>query len=444
MQNRTLLVASYVFYGWWDCRFLLLLFASSTADYWIARKLDATGSSSGRRNLLLSSALINLGFLGFFKYFNFFADSAGRLLGMFGFEADPVTLQIVLPVGISFYTFQSLGYTVDVYRGKIRAARDFADFLLYVSYFPQLVAGPIERAEHLLPQLRQPRKVTSEAVADGLWLIVVGYTKKLVIADRLAPLVQHGFGSEEIPDLNALLFVYAFAFQIYGDFSGYSDIARGVSKLLGIDLMINFRSPYLVATPSAFWRHWHISLSSWLRDYLYVPLGGNRKGKGRTLRNLMATMTLGGLWHGAGVSFLLWGFYQGVALVAFRSKREGRRDDGQGHPLARIASALLFFQVTCFGWVIFRCGAMGSTELEFRTLEWYLTGIWHPPSGWSPLWWPVSLLGLLAVFFQWQCDEMERFSAWSLRRQSVSMLLAISLIAALGVFDGGEFIYFQF
>ena len=263
-QNRLLLVASYLFYGWWDYRFLALLFLSTAVDYICGHKIASLESLSTKRRYLFASLVTNLGFLGFFKYFNFFAESTVRILEKMGFNADLPTLQVILPVGISFYTFQSLSYTIDVYRKRCSPTRNFFDFALYVSFFPQLVAGPIERSSHLLPQVQSKRQYKVTDVVDGIGLTMLGFVKKLVIADRLSPIVDAAFQGNRLPYENAgnWVFLYAFAFQIYGDFSGYSDIARGISKILGFDLMVNFRKPYLVSNASAFWQNWHISLST--------------------------------------------------------------------------------------------------------------------------------------------------------------------------------------
>ncbi|NLX14084.1 MAG: MBOAT family protein [Phycisphaerales bacterium] len=299
-QNRFLLVASYVFYGAWDWRFLSLLAISTVVDYLVADRLHRTASMAGKRILLGISLCGNLGLLAFFKYFNFFLDSFNQLSASLGLGQCSWAIHIILPVGISFYTFQTMGYVIDVYRGRQEPARNFLDFALYVSYFPQLVAGPIERAGNLLPAIYRPRKVTPSQIGTGLQLILMGYLKKIAIADAVAPYVNDIFADPaHQSSVRLLLGLYLFAIQIYGDFSGYSDIARGVSRLLGIELMINFKQPYLSANITEFWRRWHISLSTWLRDYLYIPLGGNRKGTSNTYRNLMLTMLLGGLWHGA-------------------------------------------------------------------------------------------------------------------------------------------------
>ena len=316
LQNGILLIASYVFYGFWDWRFLALLFVSTVVDYNLALLIEKSESPGERKALLAASICVNLGILGFFKYFGFFAESFASLLNSFGFQSSTPFFNIVLPVGISFYTFQTMSYTIDVYRRKLPATRNFFDFALFVSFFPQLVAGPIERATKLLPQVLQPRKFSQSNFVEGFYLIILGLFKKVVIADNMAPIVNYIF-SRDVSTLSGaevLVGVYAFAFQIYGDFAGYTDIARGVAKWLGFDLMLNFRMPYFATSPSDFWQRWHISLSSWLRDYLYIPLGGNRQGTLLTYRNLMLTMVLGGLWHGAAWTFVAWGFFHGLIL----------------------------------------------------------------------------------------------------------------------------------
>ncbi len=303
-QNRLLLVASYIFYGAWDWRFLSLIWISTVVDFFVALKIDEHRHSSNherqKKLWLIVSLCTNLGLLGFFKYCGFFVEEMGQLMDWLGVPLSLPSLSIVLPVGISFYTFQTMSYTIDVYRDQIRPVRDFEGFALYVAFFPQLVAGPIERSTHLMPQIIKPRQLTSDGYIEGLYLVLLGMFKKVVIADNMAIIVNAVFQSpvSQLSGLECLLGVYAFAFQIYGDFSGYSAIARGVSKFLGFDIMVNFNLPYFAQSPQEFWHRWHISLSTWLRDYLYIPLGGNRHGTARTYRNLMVTMVLGGIWHG--------------------------------------------------------------------------------------------------------------------------------------------------
>ncbi|MGE3672552.1 MAG: MBOAT family protein, partial [Polyangiaceae bacterium] len=294
LQNALLLVASYVFYGWWDWRFLGLILFSTGIDYFAARKISVSEDERTRKRWLMLSVISNLGLLAYFKYTNFFLDSLRSAFAQFGGSLPVGALDIILPVGISFYTFQSLSYTVDVYRKETRASTNFAEFALYVSFFPQLVAGPIERSSHFLPQVENPRKITPAGAEAGIFLIIWGLFKKLVIADNAALIANPIFEHPTAHGASTLLLgALAFTIQIYGDFSGYSDMARGLSKLMGFDLMLNFMLPYFAQGPRDFWRRWHVSLSSWLRDYLYIPLGGNRGSTLKTYRNLFLTMLLG-------------------------------------------------------------------------------------------------------------------------------------------------------
>ena len=287
-QNLMLLAASYYFYAAWDWRFLGLLIAQTVLDFTVARLIHATPDRARRRWWLLLSLVFNLGMLGFFKYFNFFAENLHTLAASVGWQVDTVTLRIVLPVGISFYTFMTISYVVDVYRGIWTPSSRFIDFALYVAYFPHLVAGPILRARKLIPQLEMSRVITWAQTREGLWLLAWGMFQKVLVADNLARVANDVFAPGATPHAGEILLgVYAFAFQIFGDFAGYSNMARGISKLMGIELSLNFLTPYFVTSPSQFWRHWHISLSEWLRDYLYIPLGGNRGGAWMTRRNLM-------------------------------------------------------------------------------------------------------------------------------------------------------------
>ena len=355
-QNWLLLVASCFFYGWWDWRFLFLVGFSTVIDFWVGLKLDATDDAHRRRQYLLFSVVSNLTLLGFFKYFNFFADSAYKLLHRAGLDASHWRLDIVLPVGISFYTFHALSYTIDVYRRDLKATNHFRDFSLFVMFFPQLVAGPIGRATHQLPQYLRDRHVTLAGVREGGWLILWGFFKKVCVADNLARLVDPNFAlAATLNGTVAYLTVLAFAYQIYCDFSGYTDIARGCAKMMGFDILPNFRRPYAASDPSDFWRRWHISLSSWLRDYLYIPLGGNRRGRLMTYRNLLITMVLGGLWHGASWNFVWWGVYHGLLLAAFQVWSSYRAASGRTFALPRPVAIALMFHVTLVGWLLFRC-----------------------------------------------------------------------------------------
>ena len=307
----------------------------------------------------------------------------------------------------------------------------------------------------LLPQCERPRSPNSDQVVTGIWLILLGYVKKVVIADRLAGFVELGFRNHGVPlypDANAWFVLYAFAFQIYGDFAGYSDIARGLAKVMGFELPPNFRAPYLVSNPADFWKHWHITLSTWLRDYLYIPLGGNRKGSARTGVNLMTTMLLGGLWHGAGIAYVLWGAYQGVLLVVHRAWLLARGADQLASTqqswwrlAKRAVLVAMFFHIICIGWLLFRAGALPGPD-QFVSIRDHLMamGNFHITNGLTPFARPVLLMGVLALFLQWKCDQMDSFNSWPLRWQVVAVAGALAAIAAFGVFESAQFIYFQF
>ncbi|GMV82550.1 MAG: O-acyltransferase [Planctomycetota bacterium] len=389
-QNLLLLVGSYLFYGWWDWRFLSLMVFSSVVDYAMGLKIADSPDSPHRKKWLWISMVVNLGLLGFFKYFNFFVDSTVGMLGALGFEAHRPTLEIVLPVGISFYTFQTMSYTIDVYRGSLKPARNFWDFALFVSFFPQLVAGPIERASNLLPQVEQPRRMTWEGWCEGAALIVIGLFKKVAVADTLAPMAELAFHAPERCSGATLLWgLYAFSIQIYADFSGYSDMARGLARMMGFNLMENFQQPYFSASITEFWRRWHISLSTWLRDYLYIPLGGNRGGPAMGYRNLMLTMTLGGLWHGASWAFVVWGVLHGLYLAVHKRILGGTKpmDIPPKDTFARFAvylvKVLITFHLVALTWIFFRAGT-------FAHAFDYLSGI---------LTWRGALAGSDAVRF---------------------------------------------
>ncbi len=347
-----LLAASYMFYGYWDWRFLGLIVFSTVLDFLVGAAMGRSTDPRRRKRLLLLSLVGNLGVLGFFKYYNFFAGELALLLADVGVTPDAVLLEIVLPVGISFYTFQTLSYTIDIYRGDLTPERSPLRFALFVAFFPQLVAGPIVRARDFLPQIPRPPVLHASDFERGLTLIFWGLVKKVVIADYLGSELVKPFWDDPATFGGgvSLLAMYGYAFQIYGDFSGYSDMAIGTARLLGFDLGANFRAPYRSTSPSEFWTRWHISLSSWLRDYLYIPLGGNRRGATRTYVNLTLTMLLGGLWHGASWMFVLWGLFHGLLLIGGRLA--GWTDVPRGS-LALWTRRLVMFQLVCFGWVLF-------------------------------------------------------------------------------------------
>jgi D-alanyl-lipoteichoic acid acyltransferase DltB (MBOAT superfamily) len=373
-QNAWLLTASYVFYGWWDWRFLGLLFGTTLNDYLVGIGLERTAQPKRRRALILLSIGVNLGVLGFFKYYNFFVSSLIDAFAGIGVRLEAPTLKVILPVGISFYTFQALTYTIAVYRREMRATRDPIGFFAYVAFFPQLVAGPIERARHLLPQFFTPRVIEPEAFASGLRQMLWGFFCKLVVADNCATVVNGIFNHKtQLPGSIVLLGSVLFAFQIYADFSGYSHIALGTARLFGFELMQNFATPYFSQSHPEFWRRWHISLSSWFRDYVYIPLGGNRASRPRQAFNLLVTFTLSGLWHGANWTFIVWGVLNGLYVIPRVFI---------GEPLARPASSpslfvrvptvalrmLATFALTVVAWIFFRSPTISGAWAALRQI----------------------------------------------------------------------------
>ncbi len=360
-QNLLLLVASYIFYAWWDWRFLALLWFSSCVDYYVGLALSRSTRLLNRRLLLGTSIFVNIGLLLFFKYVNFFADSFVDAFTLLGRSFEVQRLYIILPVGISFYTFQTLSYTIDVYRNKMKATNDMLSFFVYVSFFPQLVAGPIERAKQLLPQFFSKRTFSYTHSVDGMRQILWGLFKKVVIADNCAYFATLIF--QNYSDLNGstlLLGALFFTFQIYGDFSGYSDIAIGVARLFGFDLMQNFAFPYFSRDIAEFWRRWHISLSTWFRDYLYIPLGGSRGSLLQVIRNIFIVFLVSGLWHGANWTFVFWGFLHAcymLPLILFKKNRTHLNVVAQGRLLPSwkelIQMAVCFF-LCVVAWVVFR------------------------------------------------------------------------------------------
>ncbi len=372
-QNNLLLIASYVFYAAWDWRFLFLILTSTLIDFILGRAIYLTKENQKRKLLLAMSVTANLSILGFFKYYNFFSTELNTLFIALGIPNMLPTLDIILPVGISFYTFQTMSYSIDIYRSETKPIKSLRDYALYVSFFPQLVAGPIERSSRLIPQVISKRQWKNDYFLEGFYLVVYGLFLKIVIADNMASIVNTIFSKDTatLSGLEVLLGVYAFAFQIYGDFAGYSSIARGIAKWLGFDLMVNFRMPYLASNPSDFWRRWHISLSTWFRDYVYIPLGGNRHGDARSHLNLFVTMFLSGLWHGAAWTFIFWGMLHGAYLSIYNilKKRFGFTaiEDGKYRRLKHILSVVLMFNLVGLGWLFFRASDM-SQAFDFLGL----------------------------------------------------------------------------
>ncbi|HET7618848.1 MAG TPA: MBOAT family O-acyltransferase [Vicinamibacterales bacterium] len=351
-QNVLLLVASYFFYGYVHPWFLILIATSTTIDYLAARGMERRPEH--RRRFLWMSILSNFGMLGFFKYFNFFIDNVHAAAGAMGIETSLPVLRVVLPVGISFYTFQAMSYTVDVFRGELRARRNLLDVAVFISFFPHLVAGPIQRASFLLPQVESRRRFSMDQALSGFYLMCWGFFKKLVIADNVGVIANRVFALAD-PSFEILWAgVFAFAIQIYADFSAYTDIARGSSRWLGFELTENFEHPYLARSPTDFWRRWNISLSTWFRDYVYIPLGGSRAGGWIWARNIMVTFVLSGLWHGASWNYVLWGFYHGLLLLATRAHSILRPGAPPRRAWLRVPQVAGMFLLTLFGWLLFR------------------------------------------------------------------------------------------
>lgn len=357
-QNILLLISSYVFYGWWDARFLSLIVASTVVDFFLGKYLVKAKSMASRNWLLSASILFNLGLLGVFKYYNFFIENFAHLAHSLGFHTDPTLLSIALPVGISFYTFQTMSYTIDIYRKQLEPTHDFIAFAAFVGYFPQLVAGPIERASNLLPQIAKPRSFNYQKAVDGLRQALWGFFKKVVIADAVAPLVDQAFTDPNLYSSSALIAgAFLFSVQIYCDFSGYSDIAIGISKLFGIDLMQNFRTPYFSRDIAEFWRRWHISLSTWFRDYLYIPLGGSRGSTLLKVRNTFAIFIVSGFWHGANWTFIIWGLINALLFLPLLLAKRNRNN--LDHPsLKDFHRIALTFIITTIAWVFFRANSL--------------------------------------------------------------------------------------
>ncbi|WP_420631805.1 MBOAT family O-acyltransferase [Candidatus Leptofilum sp.] len=450
-QNVLLLVASYYFYGRWDWRFLSLILISTLVDFYVGRAIgaiptDSPANRTRRKQLLAVSMIVNLGILGFFKYFNFFAASFTDLLNLAGLQADAITLKIILPVGISFYTFQTMSYTIDIYREKLQPTQSILNFAVFVAFFPQLVAGPIERAVNLLPQVAKPRQMTPEHIHTGVYLIIWGYFKKMVVADNVGLLADSVFNNyTEHEGLTVFLGVLAFALQIYGDFSGYSNIARGLSRLMGFDLMVNFRLPYFALNPTDFWQRWHVSLSSWLRDYLYIPLGGNRHGKWKTYRNLMLTMLLGGLWHGAAWNFVIWGGFHGTILIIYRllEKRPIHKDPWSGayNKLLVVGRMVFMFCLTLVGWLIFRSRSVDQISYILSHVSWQTSDFS------VKLLQDITFYALPMVLVE-LCQYATRDLLLLTRLPRIARVLVYALIIAwtliFGVRESLEFIYFQF
>ncbi|MBN1186781.1 MAG: MBOAT family protein [Bacteroidales bacterium] len=442
LQNFLLLAASYLFYGWWDWRFLSLIVFSSFVDYFIGIGLHQTDDKRKRKLLLLTSILVNLGFLGFFKYFNFFAESFADAFTLLGHPIKATRLNIILPVGISFYTFQTLSYSIDIYKRKLEPTKDIIAFFAFVSFFPQLVAGPIERASNLLPQFYRHRTFTCGYASQGLKYMLKGFFMKLVVADRLAIYVESVFSNyEAYSGVTYILAILFFAFQIYGDFAGYSYIAIGVAKFFGFDLMINFNRPYLARSIKDFWSRWHISLSTWFRDYVYIPLGGNRAGSVRVSINLLATFIISGLWHGANWTFILWGAIHGAIQVfeknAFKTLFKFK--------IFRFVYPVVVFIIAVVAFSIFRSKdisqAMHIIKGAFDFSKPLFVG--NPSIFFYSI---LALVTLLTVDIIEEYNQAKEIVFLGKRPTIRYLFYAVTILFILnsGVFNNSQFIYFQF
>jgi D-alanyl-lipoteichoic acid acyltransferase DltB (MBOAT superfamily) len=517
LQNSLVLAASYIFYGWWDERFLILIALSTACDYicglgtagprfdrkhlmkaggllaavtlvatlpsistsWpfliaglaaipagygIIRGIEQLSGPHRRKAYLTFSIVLNLGLLGVFKYFGFFTDSFIQAFNSIGFTVNAPLVSIILPVGISFYTFQTLSYTIDIYRKQMTPTEQLIDFAAYVAFFPQLVAGPIERAKNLLPQFEKHRVWNSNDISSGTLLFIWGLFKKIVIADNLAPLANTAFASPaEVSPSLMLIGILAFSFQIYCDFSGYSDMARGLARMIGFKLMLNFNLPYFSRTPSEFWRRWHISLSSWLRDYLYIPLGGNRGSNWLTYRNLALTMLLGGLWHGAAWTFIAWGAFHGAILCIYRALQLDRVVFA--HPLfsrkglpVHVSAWLVMSGLTLIGWTFFRAESIGDAMTAITLMgEAFWSGAVVSQLAVTPEWGTLGFYVLpliLVQIVQARSGQLEFLHVslignmtakpWLRFAGANALLFVICAIAFLASEGGQEFLYFDF
>ena len=445
-QNLLILISSYIFYGWWDYRFLSLILLSTIVDYFIGLRISNQASLKNKRILLWCSILFNLGVLGFFKYYNFFVDSWIDLFSSVGYDIKSVwTLNIILPVGISFYTFQTMSYTIDIYKGKLKPTKDFISFASFVSFFPQLVAGPIERASNLLPQILKKRVFKYEQGVQGLRLILWGMFKKVVIADSLAPVVNDIFGNyQELGGGTLWLGAIYFAFQIYCDFSGYSDIAIGTSKLFGFELMSNFKFPYFSRNIGEFWRRWHISLSTWFRDYLYIPLGGSQKGKWKSIRNVFIIFVVSGFWHGANWTFIFWGLFHAMLFLPsfiFNTNRKYTTSIIAQNTLLpspkELIQVITTFLLVTVGWVLFR----SETIIDaFNYLNKMIVEINIPKSNRSVIPYVIILIVLDFII-----RKNERLKSYFLKHFIyVDSLYLISIVYYFNKNSLSEFIYFAF
>ncbi|AOW08124.1 MBOAT family O-acyltransferase [Flavobacterium gilvum] len=446
-QNALLIIASYYFYSCWDWRFLFLLVFSTFLDYYTGIRIEKSNNDKGRKFWFWLSVSVNLGFLGVFKYYNFFSESFAQMLTTVGFKASPILLDVVLPVGISFYTFHGLSYVIDIYFKRIKAEYNFVDYSLFVSYFPLLVAGPIERATHLLPQLKEKRRFDLEKSKEGISQIIWGLFKKVVIADTCAIYANQIFDNyEKMDSVTLIIGTVYFAFQIYGDFSGYSDMALGMSKLFGLDLLRNFNYPYFSRDIAEFWRRWHISLSSWFRDYVYIPLGGSKGNKWKQIRNVFLIFLLSGFWHGANWTYIIWGLINAVyfiPLLLFKKNRDNIGDVALSFNFESIKVIFhmgITFVLVCFSWIFFRSNNITNAidyirrilvfSFDYNNVKEQIT---------------YNVLFLLPFFMVLEWRNRKHDCPLGNKFSKLKLTFTILLILVLGQFSiDNKFIYFQF
>jgi len=450
LRNFYLIVVSYIFYGWWDWRFLFLIIISSYVDYYVGKNLYHEKRNNIRKRLLFLSIAVNLGFLGFFKYFNFFADSFVAAFTFFGKDFDYSRLKIILPVGISFYTFQTMSYTFDVYRNKMKPTKSIIDFFAFVSFFPQLVAGPIERASNLLPQFEKKYYFDYNRTVSGFRLILWGMFKKVVVADRLSAYVDAVYNN--IPNHSGASFYVAtlfFAFQIYCDFSGYSDIAIGTARAMGFNLMTNFKMPYFAVNFKDFWNRWHISLSTWFRDYFYIPIGGNRCSKPRQYFNLFATFVVSGLWHGANWTFVFWGALHGVYQIIEKMTNDLRKkylsESGKMKYVSTFIKLIVVFHLVNFAWIFFRADNLQTAFVIVNKIfsQSIFSGLFIDNT--TMVYGVISIFLLLIVDYLMYSGYGKFFLNPGLKHiRKISYAVMVLYIIATGVFNEAQFIYFQF
>jgi D-alanyl-lipoteichoic acid acyltransferase DltB (MBOAT superfamily) len=454
LQNALIVLASYVFYGWWDWRFLSLIIFSTVVDYLVGQKLRVEEKQSKRKVLLWTSILVNLGFLGFFKYYNFFLENFVDAFSLFGMQINANSLNIILPVGISFYTFQTLSYTIDVYKKKLEPTKDFIAFSAFVCFFPQLVAGPIERATNLLPQFYKKRTFEYHKAVDGMRQILWGLFKKVVIADNCAEFANQIFNNSA--DMNGSTLVLGaifFTFQIYGDFSGYSDIAIGTSRLFGFDLKQNFATPYFSRDIAEFWRRWHISLSTWFRDYLYIPLGGSRGGTWMKVRNTFAIFLVSGFWHGANWTFIIWGALNAIYFLPLLLTNNNRKNLGvvaEGKLLPsfkELIAMLTTFMLTVFAWIFFRAENVSHAFDYVRGI--FSESLFSIPYFQSGKRSYITIIIIIVFLIIEWLGRNDKFAIQELRSKSLyvrSFAVYVLILVILIFMNTGEhnFIYFQF